>query len=307
MAKILYAPTDDFIKSERSELDADAVAGSNVALTLLNNSGLSQNDYIVIGVEGSEKAEIQLINGAVTPGTAIQVATLKFPHKKGEPITHYRYNQRKFYGSLTLTGTYSELTADGSPKDIQVDDPQGTILEYTGAEGYLYFKSTYYNATDLTESQIADSEGVEADESKRYTSIYQIRVQAGLTNNPFINDSRIERKRKQAENEINSAIFSRYPLPLSEVPPILNTVCDLLAGGYLDFEEFGPDGEGKKWLGEARGILKKIMSGDQRLIGTDGTELTTNTNVGKLHSFPQSDGVGDTDVPERMFSINKQY
>ncbi len=307
MAKTLLAPTEDFIKLERTKLDADVSAGSNVALTLLNNDGLAQNSYIVIGSEGSEKAEIQLINAAVTAGTSVQVATLKFDHKKGEPVTLYRYNQRKFYGSLTKTGTYTELTADGSPKDIQVDDPQGTILEYTGGEGYLFFKSVYYNETTTDETTITDSEAVEADESKRYTSLYQIRVQAGLTNNPFINDSRLERKRKQAENEINSAIFARYPLPLSEVPPLLNTICDLLAAGYINFEEFGPDGEGKKWLGEARGILKRIMDGTQRLIGVDGSELSTNANTGKLHSFPQNDGTEDTDTSERLFSIDKEY
>jgi len=305
--KTLIAPTEDFIKVERGLLDADVSAGSNVSITLLNNDGLSENGFVVIGTEGSEKAEIQQINAAVTAGTTIQVATLKFDHKKGEPITLYRYNQRKFYGSLTKTGTYAELTADGSPKNIQVDDPQGTILEYTGAEGYLYFKSTYYNSQTTDETDTADSEAVEADESKRYTSLYQIRVQAGLTNNPFINDGRIERKRKQAENEINSAIFARYPLPLSEVPPLLNTICDLLAAGYINFEEFGPDGEGKKWLGEARGILKRIMDGTQRLIGTDGSELSTNSNTGKLHSFPQNDGTEDADTPERLFSIDKEY
>lgn len=305
--KTLIAPTEDFIKLERSVLDADASAGSSVALTLLSNDGLADNDYIVVGREGSEKAELQQLDAAVVAGTAIQVATLKFAHKKGEPVTLYRYNQRKFYGATSATGTYVELTSDGSPKAIQVDDPQGTILEYTGVEGYTHFKSTYFNVETSDETSTDDAEAVEADESKRYTSIYQIRVQAGLTNNPYINDSRLERKRKQAENEINSCIASLYPLPLSEVPPLLNTICDLLAGGYIDFEEFGPEGEGKKWLGEARGMLKSIKSGTQILIGEDGSELTRNTNAGKLDSFPLNDGSDDVDTPERLFTIDKDY
>ncbi len=305
--KTLVAPTENFIKLERGVLDADASAGSNVAITLLNNDGLSLNDYIVIGTEGAEVVELQQINAAVVAGTAIQVATLLFAHKKGEPITLYRYNQRKFYGSLTKTGSYTELTADGSPVNIQVDDPQGTIIEYTGGEGFLFFKATYFNSQTSDETSKDDSEAVEADESKRYTSLYQIRVQAGLTQNPFINDSRLERKRKQAENEINSAIFARYPLPLAEVPPLLNTICDLLAGGYIDFEEFGPEGEGKKWLGEARGILKRVMEGKQRLIGTDGTELARNTDVGKLQSYPANDGTENDGTPKRLFKIDKEY
>lgn len=305
--RLLIAPTEDFIKTERGVLNADASAGSSVTLTLLDNDGISDNDYIVIGREGAEKAELQQINAVVTAGTDVQVATLRFAHKKGEPITIYRYNKRKFYGATAAGGTYVELTADGSPVNMQVDDPQGTLLEYTGSEGYTHFKATYYNSETDTETVIGDAEEVEADETKRYTSIYQIRIQAGLTQNPFINDSRIERKRKQAENEINSCIASKYPLPLSEVPPLLATICDLLAGGYLSFEEYGPEGEGKKWLGEARGMLKAIKKGTQILIGADGTELTRNTSVGKLDSFPINDGTDDTDTPERLFSIDKQY
>ncbi len=305
--KTLIAPTEDFIKLERSKLDADVAAGSNVTLTLLNNDGLALNGYLVIGIEGSEKAEIQIINVAVVAGTDVQVATLKFAHKKGEPVTLYRYNQRKFYGSILKAGSYVELTADGSPKDIQVDDPQGTILEYTGSEGYLFFKATYYNATTTDETATDDSEAVEADESKRYTSIYAIRVQAGLTNNPYINDARIERKRKQAESEINSCLISRYTLPLTEVPPLLNTICDLLAGGYIDFEEFGPEGEGKKWLGEARGILKAIKKGTQRLVATDGTELAVVSTTNVLKGYPDNDGLSDADTPEPHFGVDKEF
>src|SRR5690606_2298954 len=99
--KQLLAPTEDFIKLERTELASDVSAGSNVTLALQNNDGMADNTYIVIGVEGSEKAELQQINAAVSPGANVQVATLKFAHKAGEPVVVYRYNKRKFYGSLT--------------------------------------------------------------------------------------------------------------------------------------------------------------------------------------------------------------
>ncbi len=303
--KVLIAPTEDFIKIERSTLNADATAGSNITLTLINNNGLSNNDFIVIGREGSDEAELCQINASVTVGTDVRVATLVRNHKKGETITKYRYNKRKFYGALTETGSYTELTADGSPVTIQVDDPQGTMLEYTGVQGYLFFKATYYNSTDLTETAITESDAVAGDQDSRYTTLYAIRVQAGLTNNPYINDSRIERKRVQAENEINSVIFSRYVLPLSEVPPLISRLCELLAGGYLDFEEFGKDGEGVKWLGEARGILNSIKSGTQRLIGTDGNELEVKTNSSTIQSYPNT--VDNKNGPVRMFTSQQKF
>src|SRR5215208_3378833 len=108
--KSFIAPTEPWIKTEIGTLNADATAGTNVTLTLVNNDGLAQNDYIVIGHEGSELAELELINQAVTAGASVRVATLKFNHKAGEPIVRYAYNQRKFYGSLTEGGSYSELT-----------------------------------------------------------------------------------------------------------------------------------------------------------------------------------------------------
>jgi phage gp36-like protein len=99
-------------------------------------------------------------------------------------------------------------------------------------------------------------------------------------------DARLETKRKQAENEINSAIAAKYMLPLEEVPALLGQICELLAVGYIDYEEFGKDGEGVKWLGEGRALLKAIQKGTQPLIGADGTELERNANVAVLNGYP---------------------
>jgi phage gp36-like protein len=298
----LFAPTEPSIKAERTRLAADAAAGTNVTLTLENADGLAADYFIAIGQEGSELAELQQINQAVASDTSVRVASLKFNHQKGEPVTVYRYNQRKFYGSTSADGVYVELTADGSPKDIQVDDPQGTVLEYTG-DTATHFKATYYNSETNEETALGDSQASAADESARYASLWAIRKHAGLAGNPLYSDFRLEMKRKQAENEINSAIGSRYSLPLSEVPPLLSYICELLAAGYIDYEEFGADSQGVKWLGEARALLKAIQGGTQLLLGADGTELgrvaAADTLLG---GYPDSE---DTD--EAAFSMADRY
>lgn len=300
------APTEDFIKVERTRLAADATAGSNVTLTLENNDQIVNTDFIVIGHEGGELAELETVNQAVSGSTQVRVATLKFNHKAGEPVTKYRYNKRKFYGSLTETGSYTEITADGSPIAIQVDDPQGTVFEYTGNEGYAWFKSTYYNSNSpAIETDIADSIAVPADQSARYTSIYAIRKHAGIQGNPYYSDERVEAKRKQAENEINSALYALYVLPLAEVPALIQRVCELLAAGYIDYEEFGGDGQGVKWLGEARGILKAIAEGRQRLIGSDGEQLQEKTLTQGVQSYP--DGVDNDNGPVRVFTMTQKF
>lgn len=304
--RTLLAPTEDLIKLERSRLEADATAGSNVSLTIGNNDGFIDADYIVVGYEGNELCEMCKINQAVTAGQVVRVATLKFNHKANEPITKYRFNQRKFYGSATSGGVYTELTSEGSPKDIQVDDPQGTYIEYTG-DDYFFFKSTYYNSTSFVETDIDDSEAVDADESKRYASLYAIRKHAGLAGNPFYSDARIETKRKQAESEINSILYARYVLPLTEVPALLGQICELLAAGYIDYEEFGKDGEGVKWLGTGRALLASIAKGTQRLIGADGEELATKTLTAGVQSYPDQVNNTDSEGPSQRFTMNQTF
>lgn len=299
----LIATTEDFIKGERDTLTADVAAGSAVAIAVESSANLAVNDYIILGREGTETSEITLIT-EITNVNSIK-ATLTQAHKKGDPITKIRYNKRKFYGALTATGSYNELTTSGSPKTIMINDPQGTLLEYSGVEGYIYFKSTYYNSTTTDETSIDDADAVSSDASTRYTSLYAIRVQAGLTENPFIDDGRVERKRIQAENEINSVLFRKYILPLSEIPPLVQRLCELLAAGYLDFEEYGPDGQGVKWLGEARGILKAIAEDRQSLIGVDGTELARQTLTQGIQSYPNT--VDNVNGPDQKFTMRQRF
>lgn len=302
--RILYAPTEHFIKQEFGTLAVDASAGSNVSLTLKNNNGLSLNDYIVVGYEGSEIAEMVKISVSPTLGTVVQVASLKLNHQAGEPVTLYRYNQRKFYGCATVDGSYVELTADGSPKDIQVDDPQGTFIEYSD-DTYTYFKATYYNSTTLDETDEEDSIATQGDQSLRYATIYGIRKQAGLAGATAYSDGRIETKRAQAENEINSALYARYVLPFSEIPPILTQICELLAAGYIDYEEFGADGQGAKMLGEARSILKQIAEGKRKLIGEDYVELPVIAKANVLSGYPN--GTTESADEARVFTIADKY
>lgn len=311
--KVLLAPTEDFIKRDKTKVASNVLPGSNVVIPTINANDYNVNDYIVIGVEGSEAAELQKITAVA--GQNVTVAVLKFNHFADEPIVKYRYNARKFYGSTTQTGTYAELTGYGSPVTIQVNDPQGTILEYTGGEGYLYFKATYWNTQTSEETSIADAEAVLANEATRYCSIYAIRKQAGLTNNPFITDGIIETYRKRAENEVKSYIFSKYILPLvnssgvAEVPAMIENCTTLLAAGYMDYQEFGKDGEGVKWLGEARSILKQLQGpGGQTLLGSDDQEMQVVTNSMSVQSFPDSvDNDPADDGPQQKFTMTQRF
>lgn len=308
--KILIAPTEDFIKGSKTQLTADATAGSSVSLSVANSAGFAVDNFIVVGIEGSEQAELCRVIAVST--TQIQVQTLLLSHKQDEPIVVYRYNQRKFYGSLTESGSYSQLTSSGSPVDIRVTDPQGTMLEYTGNDGYTYFKATYYNTVDSYETDPSDAIAMLADDSVRYCSIYAIKRQAGLLNNPYINDAVVETYRKRAENEIDGYLNQRYVLPLTnssgtaEIPFLVENCATLLAAGYMDYQELGKDGEGVKWLGEARSLLKRLQTtGGMQLIGSDHAEMTTKTLSSGVTGYP--DSVDNANGPTRFFTRDQKF
>ena len=301
--KVLFAPTEEFIKIRKSVLTADALIDAT-EIFVENNNGFLEEKCIVIGWDGSESAEKTTISGTPTEGQTLTVDALKFPHKAGETVTLYRYNRRKFYGSQTIDGEYTELpeSSNNGGIEIQVNNPQGTPCDYdeSGGEGYLYFKATYYDDINADETSLSESIAVSSDQSGRYTTIHSIKRQAGLVKNPYITDDAVETYRLRAENEINSVLYSKYILPLTTVPALIENICTLLAAGYMDYQEFGKEGEGVKWLGEARGLLNSIKKGTQILLDTDGEELPTRTRSSGVTSNPSSS-------TGRIFRLDDEY
>lgn len=302
---------DDAIEQSKGALSSDVSAGSNVAISLYNADGFAIGDYVAIGYKGSETAELAQVTAVTT--TSVTVGTLKLNHKQDEPIVKYRYNQIKFYGSTTREGSYSHLASYGSPATIRPDNPQGALLEYTGVEGYEWFKATYYNSTTSTETDTADAEPYLAVESERYCSIQSIRKQAGLIDNPFISDDEIEKYRKRAENEVKSYVMTRYVLPLQrddgtlEVPALIENVTVLLAAGYMDWQQLGKDGEGVKWLGEARGILNSIKKGTQRLLDSNDDELAHTGTSNQLQGYPDDVDNSAGSTQTRRFTMTQRF
>lgn len=97
----------------------------------------------------------------------------------------------------------------------------------------------------------------------------------------------------------------KYSLPLSEIPAIIENCCTLLAAGYMDYKEFGRDGEGVKWLGEARGILNAVKNGKMNLLGEDDQELANSTVVNTVQGYP--DSVDNNNGPVRMFTSKQRF
>lgn len=122
-------------------------ASSSVSVTLDNNDGLANGDYVLFEEVGTSRAEIAKINASVTAGTVIQVDTLKFPHNVGVKVYRLAYNQVKFYRADTLTGSKTLL---GSAVNIDVDDEFTEYIDSVNSTGYAFF--ALYNSTTTAES-----------------------------------------------------------------------------------------------------------------------------------------------------------
>lgn len=273
----MIAPTESFIFTEKTELNANASAGATT-LTVKNSSNFTVNDYVLIGRLGDEIAEIVKI--ATIPGnTSFTCNATKFAHTSDDNITKLLYNQRKLRRDTSRTGEFSTTV---QTTDIQVDAPEGTFLNDPAEASTYYYKATYYNSDSGIESSVAKAVAIQGLGSGHYVSIGRIRKESGFEGNDYIGDGDIGYYRDIAENEIKSKIITVYILPLIKVPEIIEGIACRLAAGYLLSRDYGVESDGTskdgyKMIAEARKILKEIQNKERKLIGVDGVELAQAT------------------------------
>lgn len=286
--QILVAPTESSILTELTYLAADVAANAGT-ITVDNGQGLATDDYIVIERIGVETAELIKI-ATVTNQTITLSSNCSFVHKKGIRISKILYNQRRFYRATSKTGTYSLLS--GGTKDIEVDRPDGTFFEDADGLSTSWYKATYYNETVPQETSLADCVPAKGNDSENYTSIYAIRKQAGFENAFGIKNETIFDYRDEAQSEFNSAIVSRYTIPLSSTPKIVRQIINLLAAGNLLIKEYGMEADieisksGARMIDRANTLIQRIVDGtlqlvddDGALLGTSGNQLVSGSNV----------------------------
>ena len=277
--QILSAPTEDSILTELTYLSDDVAAAAN-SISVTNPQGFVANDYIVVERVRSETAEVVKI--ASVTGSEITLSTaLNFLHKDGVRIQKILFNQRRFYRSTSETGSYTLLVT----KSIEVDRPDGTFYEDSTGTSTSWYKSTYYNSTTDVETTLADAVACKAAESEHYTSLWDIRKQAGFEDAFGIKDETIANYRDEAENEFEAAIVSVYTIPLVPKPKIVRQIINLLAAGNLLIKEYGMEADieisksGQRMLDRAYDLINKIVNKTLKLVDDDGDPLTLKTNT----------------------------
>ena len=281
--QILIAPLESFVLAEKTEFSADEAVGQT-ELSVKNAKGFSANDYVILGTLGSSECELVQISSVASDLKSITLkSATKHTHKEDEPITQILYNQRKFYRATSESGTYSHLSGEGSPVDIKVDNPEGTLLEDTTGTSSSWYKATYYNSTTGAETSLDDATAVKASDTEHYVSIYQIKKQAGLEDNWAISDELVAEIRDEAENEAEGRVANVYSLPFSTKPKIFRHIVKLLAASKLLSREYGVESDvdisktGESMREQAERLLTQISDGTLVLLDDDGNALSKTT------------------------------
>lgn len=247
--------------AETTQVSTDASAGA-VSVVVKNANNLAIDDYVVIGLLGSELSELKRITGLSTQ--TLTVSATSFAHKANEPVSELRGNQIKVYRAANVDGTQP---SDGSfslltTVDIDVDQPFTIYTDSTGGSDYWY-KQTYYHSVSTAETAIADSTAVRGGDYGHYVTIEEVRIEAGFTNNPDVTDQMISDRRDDAESQVNGVLKSaKYTLPLTApYPPVIKNITKLLAAGYLLLQDYGVGADSTNKEGRAKIELAEMLLG----------------------------------------------
>lgn len=296
--------------AEQSYLTADAAAGQAI-INVENADTLAVDDYVLVGVKGSETGQILKIL-SITGLQVTFLTNLTSPHYRNEPIYKLRGNQAKIYRAANVDGS---VPSDGSFSILSTITYQGDQVttsynDSTGGSGYWY-KYTLYNSTSLVESPLADAVPIRGGNYGYYVTADDVREEAGFSSNPYITDQIVYDKLIKAQSEVNaSLVIGGYTLPLTSIPEMVANATLLLAAGYLLTKEYGPEHtgtnkEGTLKIQQARDLLKKIENGSAGLV--DPITQTPVAQSGNIDGYPDSLAEGLTPSEGRIFSVTDVY
>ena len=135
------------LENQQTSSLSDKVFAAGTSIPVLNAVGLATNDFILIGVLGSETAELQKIS-SVSGNTINLVSALTFDHPQDTVVTLFDYDQIIFYHSATVTGS---LTALGAAQTIVPDNVYNFYNDTSNNTGYGWVRFTN-SVTALTSS-----------------------------------------------------------------------------------------------------------------------------------------------------------
>lgn len=204
-----------------------AVAAAGTTLTVKDNTGISNGDYLILGEIGEEGTEIKAVNGAVTAGTSITITAVTFAHGVDTPIYRADFNQCEFSRATTLTGSKSVLNTGSITPDQQFTIYDDT----TNTTGYGFVR--WKNSTDASYSSY--SAGVNYEHTGDYSSydprtLYRMRKNVRVLLDEDRTDSKLSDEQiKDALNNKQRDVGHQRFWSFYEVEKSLSSVDDQFA------------------------------------------------------------------------------
>ena len=148
----LFVHLPDLNEFEKSFLSSDEAAGQTV-LSVLSSENFKNDTYIVIGIPGTERAEIRLLTatGADTDGQLTVTVATTFNHPKGTLITFIPFNQLEISSASEVGGSYSvAATIDLQPDSLE------TYYQAGSDASTIAYKVRFKNVKDTEFSDFSD-------------------------------------------------------------------------------------------------------------------------------------------------------
>jgi hypothetical protein len=298
---------------ESANLDADSLAAATT-LTLRSNQGLAAADFILVGLPGSEQAEIATIQ-ALSGAAGLTFATgLKYPHSRFDPVNKLFGDKIKLYraanvdGSQPADGSFSLLTTLA----LDPDQAMTTYTDSSGGAGFWY-KYNYFNSTSSAETDLGDATAIRG--RTYYCTIDDVRQKAGLQNNKWVTDNTIASARAAAQAEVDSELGGLYTVPFTQTPinALISTVTAQLAAGLLLTDDYGVNAAGTSKDGDAkligaRALLARIKTKELILTDLKGSEI--DNNAGTVQSWPDATTATTDEASaggDHLFRISHTY
>lgn len=148
----IFVEFPDLRNHERTYFDADEAAGQSSLSA--NGTNFSTDQYVVLGVPGSEKSEIIKLHSSTSPTSSVITTSTStvFGHNRGEIIRFIPYNQIVIERSTDSGESFTPLSA----VNIRPDNKE-TYIQRTSDASTDVYRVRFYNSTLTLYSAYSDT------------------------------------------------------------------------------------------------------------------------------------------------------
>ena len=121
---------------------------SGISLTVDDSSGFKDNDLILVGGQGNEKAETTDLTATPPSETTISITALGHGYQSDESIQRILWNKYDVQYKTDIAGVWTDLAL---AQDFDWSGEETSYIDSAGASNY-YYRSRYYNSATNTYS-----------------------------------------------------------------------------------------------------------------------------------------------------------